>query len=219
MGASAIFFHAICWALRFESSFDHPLSLSLFESSHILSTSERDENDEASDSHCLIDGFVALPGLVLVLHDVLLLKLAHALDLIKVDHEALIVSMEWLDALTAEYVQVVRAVEVLDTLWVLLTELLRQALLVLILKVKAGTRQNRVFLYHFVENVDVEGQSLRAFQLFDEFAADGTAHPILVMQLLNAVRAQSMATVDQNAWDSFSNVVLERTELANVETA
>ena len=60
-----------------------------------------------SDSHCLIDGFVALPGLVLVLHDVLLLKLAHPLDLIKVDHEALIISMEWLDTLTAEYVQVV----------------------------------------------------------------------------------------------------------------
>ena len=127
--------------------------------------------------------------------------------------------MEWLDALTAEYVQVVRAVEVLDTLWMLLTELLRQALLVLVLKVKASSRQNRVFLYHFVKNVDVEGQTLRAFQLFDEFAADGTTHPILVMQLLNAVRAQSMATVDQNAWNAFSNVVLECTELANVETA
>ena len=107
----------------------------------------------------------------------------------------------------------------LDTLWMLLTEFFRQALLVLILKVKASTRQNRVFLDHFVKNVDVEGQSLGAFQLLDEFPADRAAHSILVMQLLNAVRAQSMATVDQNSWNTLTNVVLERTELANVETA
>ena len=39
-------------------------------------------NNKLLSSNCLIDGFVALPGLVLVLHDVLLLKLAHSLDLI-----------------------------------------------------------------------------------------------------------------------------------------
>lgn len=73
----------------------------------------------------LEDGFVALPGLLLVLDDVLLLELAHALDFIQVNNEALIVAVEWLDALAAENVQVIRAIEVLDTFWVLLTELLR----------------------------------------------------------------------------------------------
>ena len=71
------------------------------------------------------DGLVSLSCLVLVLDNVLLLKLAHTLNLIQVDNEALIVSMEWLDALAAENVQVVRTVEVLDTLWMLLAELLR----------------------------------------------------------------------------------------------
>ena len=46
------------------------------------------------------------------------------MDFIEVNHEAFIVPMEWLDALSAENVQVVRAVEVLDTLRVLFTELL-----------------------------------------------------------------------------------------------
>lgn len=86
----------------------------------------------------LKDSLVALPRLVLVLHNVLLLKLAHALDLIQVYHEALIIPMEWLDALTTENVQMVRAIEVLDTLWVLLTQLFRQALLILIFEVKTG---------------------------------------------------------------------------------
>jgi len=63
----------------------------------------------------LEDGLVALPGLLLVLDDVLLLELAHALDFIQVNNEALIVAVEWLDALAAENVQVIRAIEVLDT--------------------------------------------------------------------------------------------------------
>ena len=86
------------------------------------------------------DGLVSLSCLVLVLDNVLLLKLAHALNLIQVDDEALIVSMEWLDALSAENVQVIRTVEVLDTFWMNLTELLREALLVLILEVEARSR-------------------------------------------------------------------------------
>ena len=39
-----------------------------------------------------------------------------------------------------------------------------------------------------------------------------------MVKLLNAVRAQSMAAVDQYARDAFTDVVLESTELANVET-
>ena len=72
----------------------------------------------------LHDCLVALSGLVLVLDNILLLKLTHALDLVKVNHETFIVSMQRLDALTAEDVQVIRAVEVLDALGMLLTKLL-----------------------------------------------------------------------------------------------
>lgn len=66
------------------------------------------------------DRFVALAGLILVLDNVLLLELTHALDFVKVHHEALVVSVQRLDALAAEDVQVVRAIEMLDTFRVLL---------------------------------------------------------------------------------------------------
>ena len=171
-----------------------------------------------SSLNSLSDGLVALSSLVLVLHDVLLLKLAHSLDLIQVDYEALIVSMEWLDALPAENVQVVRAVKMLDTLWVLFTELLAEALLVLILEVKARACQYRVLLNHLVENIDVEGQTLGRLQLLDKLAADWASDTVLMVQLLDAVRAQSMATMDQDSWNAFANVVLKSTELANVKT-
>ena len=69
------------------------------------------------------DVLVALASLVLVLHDVLLLQLAHSLDLVQVHDEALLVRVEQLDALSAKNGEVVRAVEVLDTFRVLLAEL------------------------------------------------------------------------------------------------
>ena len=50
---------------------------------------------------------VTLSGLILIFNYILLLKLAHALDLIQVDYEAFIVSMQRLYALTAEDVQMV----------------------------------------------------------------------------------------------------------------
>ena len=126
--------------------------------------------------------------------------------------------MEGLDALTAEDVQVVRAVEMLDTLWVLLAKLFGKTLLILIFEVKAGAGKDWILLHDFVQDVDVEGESLGALQLLDQLAADGASDTVLVVKLLNAVRAQSMAAVDQYARDAFTDVVLESTELANVET-
>ena len=98
---------------------------------------------------------VTLSGLILIFDDILLLKLAHALNLIEVDHEAFIVSMQRLYALTAEDVQVVRAIEVLDALRVLLTKLLRETVLIFILEVEAGACQDGVLLHNLVQNVDV----------------------------------------------------------------
>ena len=165
------------------------------------------------------DGLVALSGLVLVLDDVLLLELAHALDLVEVDDEALFVTVERLDALAAEDVEVVGAVEVLDALRVLLAELLGQTLLILVLEVEARARQDRVLLDHLVQDVNVEGQPLSTLQLLDQLAADGASDAVLVVQLLDAVRAQSVAAVNQDARDALSHVVLERAELANVKPA
>ena len=73
----------------------------------------------------LRDCLVALPGLVLVLHDVLLLELAHTLNFIQVNNEAFIVPVQRLYTLTAEDVQMIGAVEVLDSFGMNFTELLR----------------------------------------------------------------------------------------------
>ena len=127
--------------------------------------------------------------------------------------------MKWLDALTTENVQMVRAIEVLDTFRMLLAQLLGQALLVLIFEVKTGPRKNWIFLHHLVQDIDVEGESLSTFQLLDKFAADGASDAVLVVQLLNTVRAQRMAAVDQYARNALAHIVLEGAELADVETA
>ena len=67
------------------------------------------------------NGLVALPSLVLVLHNVLLLELPHALNFVQIDYETFIVSVQRLDALSTENVEMVRAVKVLDPLRMLLT--------------------------------------------------------------------------------------------------
>jgi len=72
-----------------------------------------------------------------------------------------------LNALSAEDVQVVRAVEVLDALGVGLAQFLRQTLLIFVFEVEAGTRKDGVLLDDFVQDVDVEGKSLGALQLLD----------------------------------------------------
>ncbi len=161
---------------------------------------------------------VAFAGLILILNDVLLLQLAHALDLVQVHNKALFVAVERLDALAAEDVQVVTAVEVLDALGVLLTQLFSKAVLVFILEVETGTGQNGVLLDHFIQDVDVEGESLSTLEVLDELAADRAAHTVLVVQLLDAVRAESVSTVHQDAGDSLAHIVLEGAELTNVKS-
>ena len=72
------------------------------------------------------DSLIPLPGLLDVFGDVLLLKLAHALNLIEVDYEARVVAVVQPDAFAAKHSQVVAAVEVLHAFWVLLAQLLLQ---------------------------------------------------------------------------------------------
>ena len=99
---------------------------------------------------------------------------------------------------------------------VVLAQLLLQSLVVVIIKIKVCLAKNRVLLNDFVEDVDVERQSLCALQLLNELAADGTAHTVLVMQLRYAVCAERVPTMHQDARDTLAHVVLEPTELAYV---
>ena len=163
------------------------------------------------------DCLVALPGLVLVLHDVLLLELAHTLDFIQVNNEAVIVPVQRLYTLTAEDIQMIGAVEVLDSFWMNFTELLRQGVLIFILEVKACTCENRVFGNNLVQDVYVEREAFRTFKIFNEFTADGAPNAVFVVQLLNAIGTKCVSTMDQYARNTFTHVILHATELADIQ--
>ena len=106
---------------------------------------------------------ISFPRLLHIFRDVLLLQLAHPLNLIQIDDEAGIVAVMQADAFTAKHSQVVAAVEVLHSLRVLLAQLLLQRVLVfvrarpaILFEVEIGLRQDWVFLHYLIENVYVE---------------------------------------------------------------
>ncbi len=86
-----------------------------------------------------------------------------------------------LDALSAEYSEMVGAVEVSNPLLMIRTHLPLQSLLIVFVQVEVGLGQDRVFLDYFIEDVDVEWQSLSTLQLLDQLPADGASHSVLVM--------------------------------------
>ncbi len=96
----------------------------------------------------------------------------------------------------------------LDSLRVLLAKFLLKAVLVFVLKVKAGAGEDGILFDNLIQNVDVEGKPLSTFKLLDELATDGAADAVFVVQLLDAVGAQGVAAVDQYAGNSFAHVVL-----------
>ena len=87
-------------------------------------------------SSSFIPVLVPLASLLHILRDVLTLKLPHALNLVQVDDEALIIRMVLLDALSAKDRFVVRAIEMHNTLWMLTAKLISHTSLVLIIKIK-----------------------------------------------------------------------------------
>ncbi len=110
---------------------------------------------------------IPLPCLFDVFGDIFLLQLPHALNFVQIDNEAGVVAVMQTDALAAEYSQVVAAVEVLHSLWVLLAQFLLERVLVLVsasstslFKIEIRLGQNRVLFDDFVQNVDVEWESL-----------------------------------------------------------
>ena len=101
----------------------------------------------------------------------------------------------------------------------LLAQLFTQGFFIFIFEVKGGARENRVFLDHFIEDVNVEWKSLSTFKLLDQFSANWASDTVLVVQLLDAIRTESMPAVHKYARNAFPDVVLESAELADVELA
>jgi hypothetical protein len=86
----------------------------------------------------------------------------------------------------------VGAVEMLHTLRVLLAQLLSKGVFVLftgttcLFKIEIGLRQDGVLFNNFIEDVNVERETLSAFKLLNEFAAYRASHSVIVMKVLNA---------------------------------
>ena len=105
----------------------------------------------------------------------------------------------------------------LDTLRMFFTQFFTQSIFVFIIEIERRRIQDRIFLNNFVEDVNVQRQSFCTFKLFDQFPTNGTSHTIFMMKLLYAACAQGMTTVNKDARDPLSHVVLQSTELANVQ--
>ena len=105
----------------------------------------------------------------------------------------------------------------LNPLWVLLAQFLSQHLLIFIVKVERGRVEYRILGHHFIQDIDVEGQPFCAFQLLDQFSADGAPDSVLVVQVLDTRGAEGVSTVHKNAGDSLADIVLLGAELADVE--
>lgn len=150
---------------------------------------------------------VALASLLLVLEDVLLLELTHALDFVEVDDEALLLLVKQLNAFAAKESHVLAAIKVLDPVGVLLAQLVVEGVFVLALEVKIGVAQQTVLFNDLKQNVYVEGKPLSAFKVLDQLAAHWAAHAVFVVQLRNAVGAERMPAVHEDSRDALANVV------------
>lgn len=73
---------------------------------------------------------IAFASLVHILLNVLLLEFPHSLNLIKVHNEASVIRMMQTDTLAAEYSQMIGAIEMFDSFWMLTAQLLLKSVLV-----------------------------------------------------------------------------------------
>ena len=105
---------------------------------------------------------IPLPSLFNVFGDIFLLQLSHALNFVKIDDKAGIITVVKSDAFATEDSEVIAAVEMLDSLRMFLAEFFLEGVLILVctctaslLEVEVCLGEDRVFFDYFVQNVDV----------------------------------------------------------------
>lgn len=118
---------------------------------------------------CSCSSLVSLASLIHIFSDVFLLEFSHALNFIQVYNEACVVRVMLPDAFTTKHCQMIAAVEVLDSLRMLCAQLLLNSFLVNFAAPRAGIfeieirlREDRILLHYFIEDVDIQRQSLCA---------------------------------------------------------
>ena len=122
--------------------------------------------------------------------------------------------MVLLDALPAEDRLVVRAVEVLHSLVVFLAEEAIDAFFVLEIDIS----QDRISFDDFVKNVEVQRQLVHGFNILNQLTADGAPDPEIVVQVTEALSAESVTAVDKDTRYLFAYGELITAIVAKVET-
>ena len=121
------------------------------------------------------------------------------------------------NALSAENGLMIRAIKMLHTVRVNFAELIYHKGFVLFFKIEITIPQLIVLFNDFVQYVYIEGKSLCTVKLFNQFPADWAPHTILIMKFGNTVGAEGVPTVNQDAWNALTYVVLVAAELADVK--
>ena len=152
--------------------------------------------------------------LLRILTHVLPMHLPHLFNLIQINDKAPLIGVVLLNALPAEDRLVVRAVEVLHSLVVFLAEEAIDAFFVLEIDIS----QDRISFDDFVKNVEVQRQLVDGFNILNQLTADGAPDPEIVVQVTEALSAESVTAVDKDTRYLFAYGELITAIVAKVET-
>jgi phosphoglycerol transferase MdoB-like AlkP superfamily enzyme len=118
----------------------------------------------------------------------------------------------FLNAFSTKHGEVVRAVKVLNALFVFLTKQAVDALFIF----KVDVSQDTVSLHDFVQNVEVQRQLVHTFHLLHQFATNRASYAVVVVKLTQTLCTKSMTTVNQDPRNLFANIEFAPTIVAVV---
>lgn len=121
--------------------------------------------------------------------------------------------MVLLDAFSTEDGEMVGTVEMLDPLVMFVAKQTLYTIFVF----KVDVPENVIPFHDLVQNVEVKGQLIHAFNLLHEFAADWAAHSEVVVQHGETLSAECVPAMDQDPWNLFTDIKLLATIIAKVE--
>ena len=156
--------------------------------------------------------FSSLFKLFAVVPHILSVQFLHLFDLVQINDETIFIGMVTLDTLTTEHGLMVRTIEVLQSLRVCAAD---EVLFVTVIEVDGF--EDWIILCHLVEHVDIEWKSLNIIEALQQLPADRAADALSMVQLSQALSAESVSTVYEYTRNAFANVVSQSTEMTEVK--
>ena len=123
--------------------------------------------------------------------------------------------MIFFDTFPAKDSLMIRAIEVLHSLVMVVTEQAINALFV----IKVDIAQNGVSLNNLVEYVEIERQLINTFYLFDEFPANGTSNSEIMVKLCQTFSTERVPTMNKNSGYLLAHVKLITTKVTEIEAS